>query len=144
MTSQAPALISLPSELHFKIFDALDTDPGAAACLGITCKTFYPLFRARNHTTDLFGFTGCTKCLEGGLEPGPACKLLYMLLVDWMGPEYIFRTLSYKFVTRERYRALEWVEAKNRQDRRRRSSEYVEKVRAWTSAARLGNTASQQ
>jgi len=146
MTSPTSALVSLPSELHLKIFDALDTDPGAAACLGVTCKTFYPLFRARNHITDLFGFTGCRECLEGGLmetrHPGPACKLLYMLLADWMGPEYIWRALSNKFVTIERHRELDWVEAKQRQDRRRRASEYSEKVRAWTSVSRLANSLS--
>ena len=140
MTSPSLSLVTLPSELHLKIFDTLDTDPGAAACLGVTCKTFYPLFRARKHTIDLFGFTGCTKCLEGGLQetshPGPACKLLYMLLADWMGPRYFWRILSNKFVTKERYRELDFVEARRRQDKKRRGTAYSGQLQEWTNILR--------
>ena len=46
-------ITTLPPEIHLKIFDLFDNDQSSAACLGITCKKFYPLFHARHKKVPL-------------------------------------------------------------------------------------------
>lgn len=60
MTDVGPPLCELPPEIHLKIFDLLQDDPEASACLGLTCRKFYPLFAARHLKTKLV--RKCEKC----------------------------------------------------------------------------------
>jgi hypothetical protein len=60
------SLTALLAELHLKIFDLLEDDPEASACLGLICKTFYPLFTARHLKIKLIRqYDTCGKNLDG-------------------------------------------------------------------------------
>jgi hypothetical protein len=103
-----PHLLTLPAELQLKIFDELDNDPPTAACLGITCKKFYPLFRARHKKVLLRP----TIYNDGSIEAwnytadfhNENKRLHYKLLNDWMPQNLVFSSgyKVLKFVTHGR------------------------------------------
>lgn len=130
LTIEEVTITTLPAELHLKIFDYLGDDPGAAACLGITCKTVYPLYRARHKTVDLCSLTGCARCIAGRHSfRGPTCRVLHFLLMDWMGPGYIYCRQSNIFITRERLEHLEWKEESEKRRVERQKRERIERIR---------------
>jgi len=95
------------------IFDLFDHCPADQACLGLTCKTLYPLYRERHKTVSLFERTGCdTMCehYEDGLEPHKHPKVqLHMQLKCWMPADYAFSKYvdtGGKFIPRERLAEL--------------------------------------
>jgi hypothetical protein len=103
-----PHLLTLPAELHLKLFDELDRDPPTAACLGITCNKFYPLFRARHRKVLLRP----TIYNDGSFEAwnytadfnNEKKRLYYRLLLNWMPRNLVFPN-DYKvlrFITHER------------------------------------------
>jgi hypothetical protein len=47
----APHLVTLAPEIHLLLIDILD--PVSSTCLGLTCKVFYNLHRARHGTVPL-------------------------------------------------------------------------------------------
>lgn len=69
-------ITTLPAETHLRIFDFLS--PESSACLGLTCKKFYPLFFARDAKTPLrrlcdecgWNITFCRWTLEFTTIPG--------------------------------------------------------------------------
>jgi hypothetical protein len=61
-----PNITTLPPELHLKIFDIIDEDESGSemlACLGLTYKTFYPLYFDRHPKTKL------RRLCDGGCFP---------------------------------------------------------------------------
>lgn len=72
-----PSLDTLPTEIHVQIFSNLD--PASSACLGLTSKNFYSLFR------DLHG-VGQVSLLSRTSFCGIGKQLcLFELLKEWLG-----------------------------------------------------------
>lgn len=104
-------LTTLPPEIHLEIFDLFQHDQSSAACLGLTCKTFYPLFRALHARVPLVRF-----CWPMGSEV-VVDGLLLDLISGWMPRHLKYSFRDNKFVTRARWLELE---AKAEAERRTR------------------------
>ncbi|KAH8647629.1 hypothetical protein BGZ60DRAFT_423773 [Tricladium varicosporioides] len=115
---QAPTLLTLPGEVQLRIFDKLDK--ATSACLGVTCKYFYPMYR------ELHGFVGLL-CYTPIRIPNPAKKkkglrelskqpdfimkkrYLHELLRTWINRrdlEFYGQNLN-KFISRKTWERLE-------------------------------------
>jgi hypothetical protein len=107
-TKPPPSLLDFPPEIQLLIFDVLQAkdDPTTSACLGLTCKRFYPLFRARftkaplekscckgslrgvDHRGKWYYGSVCAECTNGRND-------LYELLRDWMPRDLAYRAGLY-------------------------------------------------
>jgi hypothetical protein len=99
-TNTKPYLTMLPPEIHLKLFDLFDDDQSSAACLGLTCKKFYPLFRARQKKVLLLLFRWRIghRFFDG---------LLVELIRTWMPRDLEYCPVKRKIVTKARILGLE-------------------------------------
>lgn len=101
-------LTTLPAEIHLNIFDYLN--PETAACLGLTCKKFCPLFFARHAKTPLLH--DCRNCGLRSASPYKQAWVLYdysqhvslvLMLREWVPTNLVFdKNYTKKFVRPER------------------------------------------
>jgi hypothetical protein len=90
------SLDSLPYGIRKLLFTYMDGI--SQACVGVTCKAFYTIYRKHCHrisfsVSDPLGRPGLT------LETG----VLYMLLKNWMGPNLLYAPWRGKFITKENF-----------------------------------------
>ncbi|KAH6666013.1 hypothetical protein B0J14DRAFT_605110, partial [Halenospora varia] len=113
----AATLLTLPGEVQLRIFDKLDK--ATSACLGVTCKYFYPMYR------EFHGFVGLTchtslkipnpakkkRGLKGSKQPNFIVKKKYLheLLRGWIGGwdlQFHGQNLN-KYITKRTWERLE-------------------------------------
>ncbi|KAH8674675.1 hypothetical protein BGZ60DRAFT_526632 [Tricladium varicosporioides] len=109
-------ITNLPAEIHLKILDLLDSDSTSSACLGITCKKFYPMFLSRHLRAPLTAYADCKptcplkphKVTGHGFLPGTHCKSkpLFILLLDFMPSHLTYSAYAKKYTTLEHEREL--------------------------------------
>jgi hypothetical protein len=77
LLSHQTSLFHLPDELILKIIDLCG--PATSACLGLTSKRFYPIYRSK------YASVSIGACVMVESEP----RFLYQLLSEWMGSDYV-------------------------------------------------------
>jgi hypothetical protein len=96
-------LLTLPTELHIKIFTYLDAVD--STCLALTCKSFYKIYRNSSNSLGIrlpVSLFQVRKGLRGGYYEAWSTGNLLGALYQWIGPNLVLNVHISKLVTRKR------------------------------------------